>query len=58
MSAPDPVWQRKTALRNIEQYRNELFYIGRPFNDRMLAEYGAKQVGAKVEAVLRWMAGS
>lgn len=55
MSKPDPQWQRSTALRHIERYRNELVYQERQFTDRHLAEFGAKYVGADVADVQRWM---
>ena len=55
MTRPDPQWQRQTALRKVDQFRTERQSQGRPYTDRMAAEFAAKQVGSSVEVVLGWM---
>lgn len=57
-SAPDPEWQRQTALRKVDEIRQNHVKAGRPVPpDSYLANIAAGYVGVKDEQVLRWMKG-
>jgi alkanesulfonate monooxygenase SsuD/methylene tetrahydromethanopterin reductase-like flavin-dependent oxidoreductase (luciferase family) len=56
-SAPDPEWQRQTALRRFERIRQQYKDAGRPASDAQIAHLVAGYVGETTDQVLRWVRG-